>query len=65
MSDLTSGGREGIGAGADGSPAQYTTGRNITVNIEINTDVIAGPGGIRDLSLLIRDEIRSAEALGA
>ena len=51
--------------GAMDTPAQYTTGRNITVNIEINTDVIAGPGGIRDLSLMIRDEIRSAEALGA
>ena len=42
-----------------------TSGRKINVDITINTDVIAGEGGIRDLAVLIRDEIRAAEALGA
>jgi hypothetical protein len=35
------------------------------VNITINTDAIAGEGGLRELAVMIRDEIRAAEALGA
>jgi hypothetical protein len=35
------------------------------VNIDINTDVVAGEGGLRELAIMIRDEIRAAEALGA
>jgi len=64
LDDITSMGTDATGGG-DGTPANYTTGRNITVNIDIFSEIIAGEGGIRDLSLMIRDEIRSAEALGA
>jgi hypothetical protein len=53
----TGGGREGTG--------NITSGRKITVNITINTDAIAGEGGLRELAVMIRDEIRAAEALGA
>lgn len=65
VDDLRDAGSFGGGAGETGLAAQYTTGRDITINVEIYTDVIAGEGGIRDLALIIRDEIRSAEALGA
>ena len=65
MADLSDAGASAMGAGETGTAAQYTTGRNVTVNVDIFTDVIAGEGGIRDLALIIRDEIRSAEALGA
>lgn len=47
-----------------GVGASYTAGREITVNVQINTEVIAGDAGMRDLSLMIRDEIYAAEALG-
>lgn len=55
---------DGGAGGAGGSSASYTTGRDITVNIDIYSEVIAGEGGIRDLAVMIRDEIREAEALG-
>jgi len=47
-----------------GGGANYTAGREITVNVQITTEVIAGDAGMRDLSLMIRDEIYAAEALG-
>lgn len=60
----------GLGAaGADylgggGGNANYTTGRNITVNIDLVTDAIVGEDGMREFAVMIRDEIRAAEALG-
>lgn len=63
MSSLTDRGGAAINNDA-GSPAQYSASRNIQVNVNIYTDVIAGPEGVRALALLIRDEIISAEALG-
>lgn len=48
-----------------GGAASYTAGRTINQTVNIYTDVIAGEGGIRDLAIMIRDEIYSAEALGA
>lgn len=55
---------EMTGAAGGGAAAQYSTGRALTVNVQINTEVIAGEEGIRGLAVLIRDEIRAAEALG-
>jgi tape measure domain-containing protein len=63
MSSLTDKGSAGINKDT-GSPAQYSANRQITVNVNIYTDVIAGPQGTRELALLIRDEIYAAEALG-
>jgi len=60
--DLASTGSDYLGGG--GNNANYTTGRNVTVNIDIFSDVIAGEGGVRELAVMIRDEIRAAEALG-
>ena len=60
--DFVMPGSEGYGGG--GAGASYTSGRNLTINIEINTDVIAGEGGIRQLAVMLRDEIYSAEELG-
>jgi phage-related protein len=48
-----------------GGGANYTAGRTINQEVNIYTDVISGEGGIRELALMIRDEIYSAEALGA
>lgn len=62
--ELAGAGEDYVDGGAGGSPASYTTGRDITVNIDIYSEVIAGEGGIRDLAVMIRDEIREAEALG-
>ena len=53
-------GSDGAGAGA-----RYTTGRNITINMEVYTDAIVGENGFRQFSLMVRDEIYAAEALGA
>ena len=62
------GGEQTYGGGTTstgGGGANYTAGRTITMNVTINTDVITGEtGGLRQLAILIRDEIKSAEALG-
>jgi hypothetical protein len=50
--------------GGSGGGAEWSTGRQMTFNIYVNAQVIAGDPGIRNLALLIRDEIRAAEALG-
>lgn len=63
MSSLVDKGAAGINKDT-GSPAQYSASRQIAVNVNIYTDVIAGPLGTRGLALLIRDEIYAAEALG-
>lgn len=63
--DLTDAGEGYIGEGSGGSPASYTTGRNITVNMEVYTDALVGEDGISEFAIMIRDEIRAAEALGA
>lgn len=55
----------GGGGGGPERVGDITSGRKINVKVNINTDVIAGEGGIRDLAIMIRDEIRAAEALGA
>lgn len=56
----------GGSSGGDSSSggASYSKGRKLTVNVEVNTEVVAGDAGIRDLALMIRREIRQAEALG-
>lgn len=64
VSDLSDTGSGYLGEGG-GSPASYTTGRNITINMVVNTDALVGEDGIREFALMIRDEIYSAEALGA
>jgi hypothetical protein len=67
--DVTNAGASTIQAAetttAGGGGASYTAGRTINQTVNIYTDVIAGEGGIRDLAVMIRDEIYSAEALGA
>ena len=66
--DLDAYGGDAMGAtsGSDtvGAGASYTAGRSTTVNVVVNTEVIAGDAGIRDLALMIRNEISAAEALG-
>lgn len=49
-----------------GQGAQYTQGRNITVNIQYMDKVIVAGGatGLTDLAILIKGEIQRAEALG-
>jgi Skp family chaperone for outer membrane proteins len=47
-----------------GIGAQYTAGRELNVTINVYTDVITGEGGIRELAILLRNEIEAAEALG-
>jgi hypothetical protein len=44
--------------------AEWSRGRQQTFNIYINAQVVAGDAGIRNLALMIRNEIRAAEALG-
>jgi hypothetical protein len=45
--------------------ATYSTGRDITVNVIVNTEVITGEnGGLRELALIIQREISNAVALG-
>lgn len=51
-------------SGSGGSGASYAGGTSLTVNIEINTEVIAGDSGLRELALMLRNEIQMAEALG-
>ena len=48
-----------------GAGASYTSGRTMNIQININTDVLTGEGGFRQLAIMLRDEIRSLEALGA
>jgi hypothetical protein len=55
----------GTSSTAGGSAASYTAGRTINQTVNVYSDVIAGPGGLRELAIMIRDEIYSAEALGA
>jgi hypothetical protein len=51
-------------AAGTANSASYAAGTHVTVNITINTDVIAGESGIRELAIMLRDEIHEAEALG-
>lgn len=62
--DSTKASETASSGGGGGGSAQYSQARNVVVNVQINSDVIAGEGGIRDLALIIRDEIFAAEALG-
>jgi hypothetical protein len=50
--------------GATGASASYTQARDITVNVTINTDVITGEGGFRELAIKLEREIQSVLALG-
>lgn len=64
--DLTEAGETTI-AGVEaetGTGATYTGGRDIYVTVNIFSEVIMGDTGLRDLSLMIRNEILAAEALG-
>lgn len=49
--------------GTTGQAAQYTQGRTVNIYLNIYTDVMVGD--MRELALAIRQELRSAEALGA
>jgi len=64
LGDLSAAGQGQMGTGGS-APAQYTTGRNITINMEVYTDAIVGENGFRQFALMVRDEIYAAEALGA
>jgi hypothetical protein len=63
-SDVATAGTETIAATESDATSTYSTGRDITVNVVINTDVITGEGGVRELALLINREITNAIALG-
>ena len=68
VEDVNTAGEEAIGrtTTGGGGGASYSSGRTINQTVIINTDVITGEGGgIRQLAIMIRDEIRSAEQLGA
>ncbi len=51
-------------ANAGGTAASYTQARDITVNVVINTDVITGEGGFRELAIKLQNEIQAVLALG-
>lgn len=63
MSDLYSAGN----ASTDSSGASYTQGRVINITVNFNDMVIAtgGETGIRELAVMLRDEMYQLEALGA
>ena len=63
--DVTAAGEAAVGATTTGAGASYTAGRTMNIQININTDVLTGDGGFRQLAIMLRDEIRSLEALGA
>jgi len=48
-----------------GSSASYSTPRDITVNVSVTTSALVGDDGIRQFSLMIWREIKSAGVLGA
>jgi hypothetical protein len=53
------------GGGGGGGTGRTRQGRVINIGpINIYSEVIAGEEGIRDVAIMIRDEIRAAEALG-
>lgn len=64
INDLASAGGATESGGTTGTGASYSAPRDITVNVDITTEAIAGPGGLRDLALMIRGEIEAAAALG-
>ncbi len=68
MNDLNAYGSDAEGSSTGGSTtgagANYTAGKSTVVNVVVNTEVIAGDNGIRDLALMIRNEITAAQALG-
>jgi hypothetical protein len=47
-----------------GAAAQYTTGRNITINQEINVQHLVGTDGFREFAVMVRDEILEVERMG-
>jgi hypothetical protein len=47
-----------------GETSTYSAGRDITVNVVINSEVITGEGGFRELALMLNREIQNAMALG-
>jgi hypothetical protein len=49
--------------GYSGTGATYGT-NNLTINVQINTDVIAGEDGIRGLAMIINNEIESLRTQG-
>jgi hypothetical protein len=54
----------GVVPTTSGAAASYSAPRDITVNVTINTEALVGEGGIRDFSLMIGRELRSAGVLG-
>ena len=48
-----------------GANASYTQARDITVNVSVTTSALVGDDGIREFSLMIWREIKSAGVLGA
>lgn len=52
-------------SGTSGASTTYSAGRDITVNVVVNSEVITGEnGGLRELALIINREITNAMALG-
>ncbi|MHA1661867.1 MAG: hypothetical protein ACTSWQ_00965 [Candidatus Thorarchaeota archaeon] len=47
-----------------GGSAVYNTPRDITVNIEVNTDVITGEGGFDELALMLQNRLLEIGAVG-
>ena len=63
MSDLNEAGSEtGTGTSSSSSSASYTGAREMYINIFFNNSYVNGDA--RSISLMLRDEIASAEALG-
>ena len=60
MDDLYAAGDQNANGG--GAGASYTSGRNVTVNVDIKTDVIVGDR--REMAIWIAEEIKEAEDLG-
>ena len=60
MADLYEAGEQSTTGG--GGAASYTSGREITINMEINTDVIVGDR--REMAIWIAEEIKEALDLG-
>jgi hypothetical protein len=50
--------------GSTGSSASYSSARDITVNVNVETTALVGDGGMRDFAIMIWREINAAGVLG-
>jgi len=69
LSEISVGSLSAAGAASSttttGANASYTQARDITVNVSVTTSALVGDDGIREFSLMIWREIKSAGVLGA